>query len=322
MRFKALDVAKGIGIILVIIGHLDTSEMLHKWIYSFHMPFFFFLSGFLNKDKEDFKEVAISKVKRLIVPYFFFGILSIIVMLTFKLPLKNPINKEHLDDILRIFYLKGNPIPMNKVIWFLIVLFWMEMLNFLLSKKISATAQFISSIVASVIVYYCFLLFKFRLPFGLDIVPFALIFFMLGRLVKQKIDISQITKTSNLWLLTFPIATIFLMLNFKFNLDLLQLTFKNPLLLVLTSFSGIYLLLLISFLISQNGILEYLGTNSIVILGTHIIIINLMKLVTSKMHIELNWFVYLTVILVSSYPIIFIVNRYLPWTIGAKKVLK
>lgn len=321
MRFKALDVAKGIGIILVIIGHLDTSELLHKWIYSFHMPFFFFISGFLNKDKDNFNEVVISKFKRLIVPYFFFGILSIIVMLTFKVLLKNPITKEHIDDILRIFYLKGNPIPMNKVIWFLMVLFWMEMLNFFLSKKISATVQLVGSIVVSGIVYYSFIHFKFRLPFGLDIVPFALIFFTLGKLIKQKVDISQITKTTNLWLLLIPMLTIFLMLKFKFNLDLLQLTFENPFLIVLTSFSGIYLLLLISFLISKNGILEYLGTNSIVILGTHIIIINLLKLVTGKMHIDLNWYVYLIVILFSSYPIIFIVNRYLPWSIGAKKVV-
>ena len=47
-RVGYIDIAKGIGIILVVMGHNDfalISPFAHKLIYSFHMPMFFFMSG-------------------------------------------------------------------------------------------------------------------------------------------------------------------------------------------------------------------------------------------------------------------------------------
>lgn len=43
-RVEWIDTAKGIGLILVILGHLKI-DYLSAWIYTFHMPLFFFLSG-------------------------------------------------------------------------------------------------------------------------------------------------------------------------------------------------------------------------------------------------------------------------------------
>lgn len=62
MRIRYIDVARGLGIFLVIIGHLNTNEILHNTIYSFHMPFFFFLSGYLNKPSQDFKLLLKKKI--------------------------------------------------------------------------------------------------------------------------------------------------------------------------------------------------------------------------------------------------------------------
>ena len=52
-RIEFVDVAKGIATILVIIGHLSyTPTHLKIWLYTFHIPLFFFLSGFvLNCNK-------------------------------------------------------------------------------------------------------------------------------------------------------------------------------------------------------------------------------------------------------------------------------
>lgn len=46
-RLDYLDVAKGIGILLVILGHCQLGRIgrAHSLIYSFHMPLFFFISG-------------------------------------------------------------------------------------------------------------------------------------------------------------------------------------------------------------------------------------------------------------------------------------
>ena len=46
-RNLLVDVAKGIGIVLVVLGHSGI-EFGHYLIYMFHMPLFFFLSGMLH----------------------------------------------------------------------------------------------------------------------------------------------------------------------------------------------------------------------------------------------------------------------------------
>ena len=46
-----IDNLKGFGILLVVIGHTVPREGLGQWIYAFHMPLFFFISGFLLSKK-------------------------------------------------------------------------------------------------------------------------------------------------------------------------------------------------------------------------------------------------------------------------------
>lgn len=40
-RLSWLDVLKGIGIILVVMGHIYSNSIIFNWLYSFHMPLFF-----------------------------------------------------------------------------------------------------------------------------------------------------------------------------------------------------------------------------------------------------------------------------------------
>lgn len=48
-RLDWVDVARGIGIIAVVIGHVWTRGPLRDAMYSFHMPLFFLLSGMLSR---------------------------------------------------------------------------------------------------------------------------------------------------------------------------------------------------------------------------------------------------------------------------------
>ena len=93
-RDLSLDVAKGLGIILVVIGHawrgLDSAGMISnpdlfriidQLIYNFHMPLFFLLSGMTYQAwalKHPYPEAAISRFTRLLWPlvlwsYIFVG---------------------------------------------------------------------------------------------------------------------------------------------------------------------------------------------------------------------------------------------------------
>ncbi len=68
-RYDWIDIAKGIGVILVVLGHESLPYSLNSWIYSFHMPLFFMLSGYTFKQKGNFHDDYYLPFKRLIIPY-------------------------------------------------------------------------------------------------------------------------------------------------------------------------------------------------------------------------------------------------------------
>ena len=71
-RLKWADIAKGIGIVLVVWGHSSLPFEFRKWVYSFHMPLFFILSGYFYKSqKYGFTDFFLRKLRTLIIPYFF-----------------------------------------------------------------------------------------------------------------------------------------------------------------------------------------------------------------------------------------------------------
>lgn len=68
-RMQFWDVAKGITILLVIMGHLhETNEVVKDVIYTFHMPFFFIANAFFIKHY-DIKTHAKKSAKSMLVPY-------------------------------------------------------------------------------------------------------------------------------------------------------------------------------------------------------------------------------------------------------------
>lgn len=73
-REMEYDLLKGLGIILVLIGHAHIGKPLFTSIYLFHMPLFFMVSGcFFNvKENENFVSFIRKKARRLLLPYFIF----------------------------------------------------------------------------------------------------------------------------------------------------------------------------------------------------------------------------------------------------------
>lgn len=68
-RLIWLDVAKGLAMLLVILGHcLDHDVPLRYFVYSFHMPLFFVLAGFTMRAKPRLT-VLVTSARRLLAPY-------------------------------------------------------------------------------------------------------------------------------------------------------------------------------------------------------------------------------------------------------------
>ncbi|MBR3304743.1 MAG: acyltransferase family protein [Christensenellaceae bacterium] len=70
-RDYSIDIARGLACLLVVVGHVPTiPSFLHTWIYSFHMPLFFIISGIVLNSNDYFPVFLKKRVKSLLVPYF------------------------------------------------------------------------------------------------------------------------------------------------------------------------------------------------------------------------------------------------------------
>ena len=85
-REEFIDIAKGIAILCVIIGHTwknayPADKRLMVFIYSFHMPLFFILSGWCLKSTDvKISSVIVKKIKQLVVPYVVINFIRTMIM--------------------------------------------------------------------------------------------------------------------------------------------------------------------------------------------------------------------------------------------------
>lgn len=94
-RIEYIDIAKGLGILLVIIGHIiwgDNYKMpgyetICNFIYSFHMPLFFVISGLCIKEsKELTKETFLKMIRAYLFPYAVWTLIYMAVFTALELP--------------------------------------------------------------------------------------------------------------------------------------------------------------------------------------------------------------------------------------------
>lgn len=81
-RNTSIDIARGIAIIAVVIGHLwcrhPEYSSIKKYVYCFHMPLFFMIAGMCLRIDGGLGAFVLKKGRRLIVPYVMFGVSALI----------------------------------------------------------------------------------------------------------------------------------------------------------------------------------------------------------------------------------------------------
>ena len=79
-RVSWIDAAKGLGIILIVLGHIASVEspsLLYVYIYAFHVPLFFFISGLtLKPERDPFGTMLKGKLRSLLLPYLCYALLG------------------------------------------------------------------------------------------------------------------------------------------------------------------------------------------------------------------------------------------------------
>lgn len=160
-RLDYLDMAKGLGMILVLIGHLQGDSIftfspyiqpLCVYIFSFHMPMFFIISGILLAVKQDekkpVKDIAKRRFKGIMIPYFWFSFFYLLVVVVALF--KGEIAYQTL--LVNLFYVISG-YGMN-VLWFLPAIYFGELLFLALRRRFKDHKIFIAIVVLSNAIVY------------------------------------------------------------------------------------------------------------------------------------------------------------------------
>jgi fucose 4-O-acetylase-like acetyltransferase len=131
-RVDYVDIAKGIGIVLVVMGHNDfalISPFAHKLIYSFHMPMFFFMSGMFFKPDIPFWSFLWNRFNRVLKPFVAILVLIYFASISFsKVSLVMSTRR-----LLKAMYANGHYLDWVQL-WFLPHLFAVSLFAFVFFK--------------------------------------------------------------------------------------------------------------------------------------------------------------------------------------------
>ena len=189
-RIEWIDVAKAIGIVLVIFGHAYDCYA-RGYLYGFHMPLFFFLSGLTFKLGEDKRRFFWKKIKGILIPYCIYGIIRFAWILLYNHFMHTAAAPSAASLAIGLFISIRNS-DYSIGLWFLPLLFLAESVVYLVhSMKIKTIWKDLMIIAFALagFVYanYC----GIYLPWGADAVPTAALFIYAGsrlRSVRPKLD--------------------------------------------------------------------------------------------------------------------------------------
>lgn len=271
-KLNWIDSLKGLGVIIIIIGHiLYNSQMtlLLKMIYSFHVPLFFILSGFLdNRHKHSLPNYLNRRIKRIIFPYVVFVIISIPLMYYL-------INRGiSFDEIMKGIVYFDSRIIFNEPLWYLFVLTEIYFVNAIININSRKLYVKITISVGLVIVaYICYLLKDDKLRilnhFGLNRLLVCGIFFTLGLILREINDRYKdfLNYKPYVIVLIFLVWSLTGFTNGK--VSIYSMTLNNYGLFIIAGISGsLFLILLFRKIIDGENFLCQIGNASIVFLGT------------------------------------------------------
>lgn len=125
-----IDLFRSMGIILMVMDHIYFGKVFSYFIHAFHMPMFFFISGYFFHGDEKISNFVKNKAKRLLIPYFAFGIFHYIIWFFIK-------DTDEPKQLISLFWINTeDTLPVCNAIWFLTSLFIVSTGYYCLSRLI------------------------------------------------------------------------------------------------------------------------------------------------------------------------------------------
>ncbi|MGF2617974.1 acyltransferase family protein [Rossellomorea vietnamensis] len=270
-----MDIAKGLGILFVIIGHATESELLKTVIYWFHMPLFFFISGrFFRPQKNN--ALLIKNSQRLLIPYisYFFIISGVVQVL-----------EPHHDftENLQNFLVGGEKLGYYfGVFWFITCLFF----TILLFNNLEKTKN--PFILVSILYLFSFIYSTFFQnsiwPGNIQVSAFSVVFFAVGFYSSS----SNWLSTSKTASISAIIGSLLIFLESKgiihYSLDMKYQIYNHLLLDIVVPLSFIILIIKISSLVEGipiiNRLMNIAGQSSLTVMYLHLPLI----IISRKFH--------------------------------------
>lgn len=253
-----MDVLRSIGMILVVLGHVSQIKALNEWIYSFHMPLFFFSSGWLYCKRGCVSDIR-RRAARIVVPYLLFSTIVLVYWVLVERHFRMP-ERTVLESVLGIVLGHYDLLAFNVHLWFLPCFFVVAVVyNILRNLWKQRTVLFISAGITMA----AMLLPVPEMIWGVNRAALYIGYFALGDCASEwgiKTGQCSGNKTRKmlagcmLWLLVF------------FLMPLLK---KAAVLEILAALLGTAGSIAISMALEESRLLQYLGKTTLVVLCVH-----------------------------------------------------
>ena len=261
-RLECIDIAKGYLILLVVLGHLLPETLMKTWIYSFHIPAFFVLSGITSNHSHSFQLKPSffikQKVSSIMLPLFVFEVLGVLgrgCRFGFMHRWKG-----FFGDFIKLYF-------NNTVNWFLFAIFFCELILYYLKTKSTNSGRSQSKYY---IIYATCLLLGTLLPSSHFFAVVSLILLGTGFIGLGSLSAKMILKYSRKRVV-IVISALMSILNAIYceRISIYDHELGNPVLFLIMGFAGTLLVLGLSEYLTPTLIRE-IGKCSLWIMGTHL----------------------------------------------------
>lgn len=295
MRDRSIDILKGFGIILMIIGHIEVGDSMAQFNESFYMPLFYVVSGYLISTKRSYKDFVLTRLKSLMVPYYVFGAVGLLLCLIFKY---GDLGEFAFN---MFFFPEKGAMPIVGAIWFLMSMFISQCIYYLFLKICKKEPHILLlCILTCVILTVIPGIFGTLLPLALNTVGVSCLYLYFGRLIKlgcNKNESKNPLSLNWIWIIVMLAAHIALcFLNDAANYRLSVFGKSIVMYIVISMLAIIGYWNLFKKMKHPRFLLNYLdfvGKNSIVYLVTNQIVIFIAKKIFSDLFAGAHMFLYI-----------------------------
>ena len=277
-RIVWLDYGKAIAIYLVVLAHTALYKTAEGFIYTFHMPFFFFMSGYLFSYSKypSYMEFVKRRFRQLLVPYV---VINMITYLLWLLVLRN-VGSDAGEDVgalsplIAAVTVNATEMVHDIPLWFLAALFMVENLYYQLYRN--ARYRVVVTLLLLLLAVLNNTYNTVRLPFCIDISLVALLFYRLGNVMREK---GYILFKWYLFVLSAVVTVAVFMLNGKVAMHANY--YNNIFLFIAGGVAGCYSMAYIckqlQLLCGDRALVQTIARNTLPICAFHLIVFAVIK---------------------------------------------